>query len=117
MVEKGKSDIYETIGSDIEFMQRFLKKQKQAGSRVELAFEISGKAGFIYDSLIDCVDQIKVVNPSKMTWIYRTSKKIAIVAAGGKLLSIMRAMMATGELFNEGLVCRQCQTETLKWPA
>lgn len=31
-------------------------------------------------------------------------KKIAIVAVGRKLLSIMRAMLLTGELFNEGLV-------------
>lgn len=75
VVEKGKSDVYETIGSDIDSMRRFLKRQKQAGSRIELAFEISGQAGFIYDSLIDCVDQIKVVNPSKMTWVYKTSKK------------------------------------------
>jgi transposase len=75
VLERGKNEVYETIGSDIESMRRFLKKQKQAGCRVELAFEISGQAGFIYDSLIDCVDQIKVVNPTKMTWIYRTSKK------------------------------------------
>ena len=31
-------------------------------------------------------------------------KKIAIVAVAKKLLSIMRAMMLTGELFNEELV-------------
>ena len=31
-------------------------------------------------------------------------KKIAIVAVGRKLLSIMRAMLLTGELFNEELV-------------
>jgi transposase len=41
-------------------------------------------------------------------------KKIAIVAVGRKLLSIMRAMMVTGELFNEGLVCRHCRTDRLK---
>jgi transposase len=35
-------------------------------------------------------------------------KKIAIVAVGRKLLSIMRAMQMTGELFNEELVCREC---------
>ena len=75
VVEKGKRDVYKTIGSDIESMRRFLKKEKQAGCRIELAFEVSGQAGFIYDSLLDCVDQIKIVNPSKMTWIYKTSKK------------------------------------------
>ena len=36
-------------------------------------------------------------------------KKIAIVAVARKLLSIMRAMLMTGELFNEELV-----NETIK---
>ncbi|MCX5637040.1 MAG: hypothetical protein NTX52_05015, partial [Planctomycetota bacterium] len=35
-------------------------------------------------------------------------KKIAIVATGRKLLSIMRAMLNTGELFNERLVLTHC---------
>ncbi len=35
-------------------------------------------------------------------------KKIAIVAVARKLLSIMRAMQLTGELFNERLVCNEC---------
>ncbi len=35
-------------------------------------------------------------------------KKVEIVAVARKLLSIMRAMMMTGELFNEQLVCREC---------
>ena len=35
-------------------------------------------------------------------------KKIAIVATCRKLLSIMRAMLTTGELFNEELVLRHC---------
>jgi transposase len=34
-------------------------------------------------------------------------KKIAIVAVARKLLSIMRAMLTTGEIFNEALVLRQ----------
>lgn len=38
-------------------------------------------------------------------------KKIAIVAVSRKLLSIMRAMQTTGELFNEALVLKHC-TET-----
>ncbi len=75
VVENGKRDIYQTLRSDIGSMRKFLKKQKSSGHRVELAFEISGQAGFIHDSLIDCVDEIKVANPSKMTWIYRTAKK------------------------------------------
>jgi transposase len=75
VVENGKKDIYQALGPDIESMRKFLIKHKQSGHRVELVFEISGQAGFIYDSLIDCVDDIKVANPSKMTWIYRTAKK------------------------------------------
>jgi len=35
-------------------------------------------------------------------------KRIATVAVARKLLSIMRAMQMTGEMFNEGLVCREC---------
>jgi transposase len=42
---------------------------------VNVTFEISGQAGFLYDSLIDCTDSITVANPDKMTWIYRTAKK------------------------------------------
>ena len=75
VVENGKNDIYRTFSSDIGSMQKFLLEQKQSCDRVEMAFEISGEAGFIYDSLIDSVDDIKVVNPTKTTWIYRTSKK------------------------------------------
>ena len=35
-------------------------------------------------------------------------KKIATVAVARKLLSIMRAMLQTGEMFNEDLVSREC---------
>jgi hypothetical protein len=38
----------------------------------------------------------------------KSRKKIAIVAVARKLLSIMRAMQMTGELFNERLVCTEC---------
>jgi len=75
VLEAGGKDRFATIGPDIGSMSKFLKEEKQNGNRVELVFEISGQAGFIYDSLIDCVDDIKVANPSKMTWIYRTAKK------------------------------------------
>jgi len=34
--------------------------------------------------------------------------KVAIVAVARKLLSIMRAMQLSGELFNERLVCNEC---------
>ncbi|HBG26307.1 MAG: hypothetical protein A2Y10_01905 [Planctomycetes bacterium GWF2_41_51] len=75
VVENGKNDLYQTFGPDVQSMRQFLLSQKQPGCKVHLAFEISGQAGFIYDSLIDCVDSINVANPSKMTWIYRTAKK------------------------------------------
>jgi transposase len=75
VVQKGKKDIYATIGPDIGSMRNFLAMQKQDHNKVHLTFEISGQAGFIYDSLIDIADTITVANPSKMTWIYRTAKK------------------------------------------
>jgi transposase len=75
VVENGKNDFYQTIRSDIGSMRQFLIRQKQPGYKIHLAFEISGQAGFIYDSLIDCLDSINVANPTKMTWIYRTAKK------------------------------------------
>jgi len=75
VVESGKKDIYQTIGPDVQSMKKFLISQRQMGYKVNLAFEISGQAGFIYDSLIDFADDIKVANPTKMTRIYRTAKK------------------------------------------
>ena len=75
VVQKGKKDMYATIGSDIVSMREFLAGQRQDIGKVHLCFEVSGQAGFIYDSLIDCVDSLTVANPSKMTWIYRTAKK------------------------------------------
>jgi transposase len=41
-------------------------------------------------------------------------KKIAIVAVCRKLLSIMRAMLETGEMFNEDLVSRECWSGEVK---
>jgi transposase len=75
VVQKNKADRYATIGPDAGSMRKFLVNEKKDGSRVNVTFEISGQAGYLYDSLIDCVDSIKVANPDKMTWIYRTSKK------------------------------------------
>jgi len=75
IVQKNKTDKYATIGPDAGSMKKFLANQKKDGCRVHLTFEISGQAGFLYDELIDYVDSIKVANPDKMTWIYRTAKK------------------------------------------
>jgi transposase len=74
-VQKNKKDKYQTIKPTIPAMKAFIKEQKEDGSKVHLVYEISGQAGYIYDSLIKCADSITVANPSKMTWIYRTAKK------------------------------------------
>ena len=76
VVERGKKDMYQTIGPNIGSMRAFLRLQRnRKADRLHLAFEISTQAGFIYDSLCDCVDSIAAANPYKMTWIYRTDKK------------------------------------------
>jgi transposase len=75
VIQKNQSERYATVGPDAGSMRKFLVNEKKDGSRVNVTFEISGQAGFLYDSLIDCVDSIKVANPDKMTWIYRTAKK------------------------------------------
>lgn len=75
VIQQKKKDQYFTLGPDIKSLRQFLCKQKRSGIRVHAAFEISGQAGYLYDNLIDCVDRLAVVNPTKATWIYRTSKK------------------------------------------
>jgi transposase len=75
VIQKNRHERYATIGPDVGSMRKFLINEKKDGSRVNVVFEISGQAGFLYDSLLDCVDSIKVANPDKMTWIYRTAKK------------------------------------------
>jgi len=75
VIQQGKREMYSTIGSDIGSMQRFLHQQRLDGSKVHLVFEVSGQAGYLYDELADYADKIKVANPTKMTWIFRTSKK------------------------------------------
>jgi transposase len=75
VIQKNQRERYATIGPDAGSMRKFLINEKKDGSRVNVTFEISGQAGFLYDSLIDCADSIKVANPDKMTWIYRTAKK------------------------------------------
>jgi transposase len=75
IVQKNKADRFSTIGPDVGSMKKLLANEKKEGYSVHLTFEISGQAGFLYDELIGCVDSIKVANPDKMTWIYRTAKK------------------------------------------
>ncbi len=75
IVEKGKKDIYDTIKTDPAVMKQWLARQRKGKERLHLTFEVSGSAGWLYDELVEVVDTLTVSNPSKMTWIYRTSKK------------------------------------------
>jgi transposase len=75
VVQGGKKDLYATISSDVESMRKFLAQQKHASGKIHLVFEVSGQAGYLYDSLAGYADTITVANPAKMTWIYRTAKK------------------------------------------
>jgi len=75
VIQEGQKDQYATIGSDVNSIRAFLLQQKSRGCRVHAAFEISGSAGYLYDQLVDGVDTLKIVSPSKATWIYRTAKK------------------------------------------
>lgn len=75
VIEKGKKERFQKIETDIKAMRNYLKQQKSDTSKIHLTFEVSGQAGYLYDSLQDYADTITVSNPSQMTWIYRTSKK------------------------------------------
>jgi len=75
IVQKDKKDIYDTIPTDPEAMVKWLRRQRKGKAKLHLTFEVSGQAGWLYDELIDSVDTLTVSNPSKMTWIFRTSKK------------------------------------------
>lgn len=75
VVQKGKADRYATIGPDLDSMYRLLRSERTGGCKVHAAFEVSSQAGYLYDGLVDSVDSLHVVNPTKATWIYRTNKK------------------------------------------
>jgi len=75
VVQQGKKDIYQTLPTEVEAMKCWLKKQRKAGEKLHLTFEVSGQAGWFYDALTDAVDTLTISNPAKMTWIFRTSKK------------------------------------------
>ena len=75
VVQKGQKDRFTTLKTDINLMKKFLQKQHKRAEKLHLTFEIGGEAGYRHDVLADFVDDITVSNPTKMTWIYRTSKK------------------------------------------
>src|SRR5512135_1268370 len=102
VVQKEQRECYATVGPDVGSMRKFLIQQRQDGSRVHLTFEISGQAGFLYDSLIDCVDSIAISNPSKMTWIYRTAKKNDRIDARK-----MAVLLSIGEIPAVHMPCKE----------
>ena len=75
VVQNGEKDRFSKIDSDIDSMKEYLKQERADGSKTHLTFEISGQAGYLYDSLQRYADTITVNNPVKVTWIYRTAKK------------------------------------------
>jgi transposase len=83
-------------------MRGLIRQEKADGSRVHLVFEISGQAGFLYDSLIDDADTVTVANPSKMTWIYRTAKKNDRLDARK-----MAVLLSIGEIPSVYMPCRE----------
>ncbi|WP_146662962.1 IS110 family transposase [Anaerohalosphaera lusitana] len=72
---KRQKDCFSTFETDPEKMKQFLKQQGSRGDRLHLTFEISGQAGYLHDQLRGHVEDVTVSNPTRMTWIYRTSKK------------------------------------------
>jgi len=51
VIQKGGRDRYTTFKTDIGQMKSFLQQQRRPGERLNLTFEISGQAGYMYDSL------------------------------------------------------------------
>ena len=124
VVQGGEKDFYATIGSDIESMRKFLTSQRCISCKRHLVFEISGQAGFIYDSLAGYADTITVANPSKMTWIYRTAKKndridarkMAVLLSIGEIPSVYMPSKEVRQwretiLHRKKIVCRVVQVK------
>jgi len=55
-VQKGKTDRYTTFQTDIRLMKDFLQRQRRTGGKLNLTFQVSGQAGYLYDSLLNSVD-------------------------------------------------------------
>ena len=75
VITPGRKDIYQTLPTEVSALRAFLARQREGGHRVHATFEVCGRAGWLYDGLVDTVDTLAVSNPSQMTWIYRTAKK------------------------------------------
>ncbi len=75
VLQDGGKDVYATVPLEVTAMRAWLANQRKSGHKVHLTFEVSGAAGWLYDELVDSVDSLTVSNPSKMTWIFRTTRK------------------------------------------
>jgi transposase len=75
VVDSKGQECHATLKPELGAVRCFIERQKSGGYRVGVAYEISGQAGWWYDNLSDVADEVKVCNPTKMTWIYRTTKK------------------------------------------
>lgn len=75
VVQEGQKNRYQTLRTELAEMHQYLREQGEDGSPLHLTFEISGEAGYRYDALRPYVETLTVSNPSKMTWIFRTSRK------------------------------------------
>ena len=81
VVDSKGQECHATLKPELGAVRCFIERQKFGGYRVGVTYEISGQAGWWYDNLSDVADEIKVCNPTKMTWIYRTTKKNDLVDA------------------------------------
>ncbi|AQQ71349.1 hypothetical protein SMSP2_01722 [Limihaloglobus sulfuriphilus] len=86
--------------SDIDSPSRLLVKQKKDGSQVFVVYVISRQAGHYYSSLIDLVEEIKVVNPTKTTWVYRTTKICGILSVY-LIFSVARLIAANARAISQ----------------
>ena len=56
ILQKGTTDRYTTFQTDIRLMKDFLQRQRRPGGKLNLTFQVSGQAGYLYDSLLNSVD-------------------------------------------------------------
>jgi transposase len=75
VVDETGQESYQTLRPQIGEVRRFFQQQRDGGHTLHAAYEISGQAGWWYDNLIDTVDRLVICNPTKTTWIFRTTKK------------------------------------------
>ena len=60
VVQKDEKDRYTTFKTDIGQVTSFLQQQRRPGEKLNLTFGVSGQSGYLYDSLLNSVDNINV---------------------------------------------------------